>query len=137
MDLCSHTWSHKLSDEPKNISPDDMEQAVVGLNQELASLSSGTTQRIDCTSENIEQGLARLVLSLIELLRRLLERQAIRRMEGGTLADTQIEEMGLALMKLEQKIRELAAQFGLRPEDLNLDLGPLGQLWTEEKNPRH
>src|SRR5947209_2618905 len=88
---------------------------------------------IDCNSENIEQGLARLVLSLIELLRKLLERQAIRRMEGGSLHDSQIEEMGLALMKLEQKIRELAEHFGLRPEDLNLDLGPLGNLWTDEK----
>ncbi|HJW98584.1 MAG TPA: gas vesicle protein K, partial [Terriglobales bacterium] len=63
----------------------------------------------------------------------LLERQAIRRMEGGTLEDDQIEEMGLALMTLEQKIRELAQQFGLRPEELNLDLGPLGNLWTEDK----
>jgi Gas vesicle protein K len=110
-----------------------MEQAIEGLNQELASIASGTTQRLDCNSENIDQGLARLVLSLIELLRKLLERQAIRRMEGGTLDDTQIEEMGLALMKLEQKIRELAQHFGLKPEELNLDLGPLGQLWTDER----
>ena len=110
-----------------------MEDAIEGLNQELASIAGGTAQRIDCTPENIEQGLARLVLSLIELLRRLLERQAIRRMEGGTLEDRQIEEMGLALMKLEQKIRELAQQFGLRPEDLNMDLGPLGNLWNEDK----
>lgn len=109
-----------------------MGQAIDGLNQELASLANGTAQRIDCTPENIEQGLARLVLSLIDLLRRLLERQAIRRMEGGTLNDTQIEEMGLALMKLEQKIRELAEHFGLRPEELNLDLGPLGNLWTDD-----
>jgi len=110
-----------------------MEQAIEGLNQELVSLANGTAQRIDCTPENIEQGLARLVLSLIELLRRLLERQAIRRMEGGSLEDAKIEEMGLALMKLEQKIRELADHFGLRPEDLNMDLGPLGTLWTEDK----
>jgi len=110
-----------------------MEQAIESLNQELGSIASGTTQRLDCNSENIDQGLARLVLSLIELLRKLLERQAIRRMEGGSLDDVQIEEMGLALMKLEQKIREIAQQFGLRPEDLNLDLGPLGQLWTDEK----
>ena len=110
-----------------------MEQAIEGLNQELASIANGTAQRIDCNSENIDKGLARLVLSLIELLRRLLERQAIRRMEGGSLEDTQIEEMGLALMKLEQKIRELAEQFGLKPEELNLDLGPLGNLWNEEK----
>lgn len=125
-----------MSDQPRKVSPNDMEQAISDLNQELASISDGSTQRIDCNSENIEQGLARLVLSLIELLRRLLERQAIRRLEGGSLADAQIEEMGLALMKLEQKIRELAAQFGLRPEDLNLDLGPLGQLWKEEKGPK-
>jgi len=122
-----------VSDEPKNITPGEMEQAIEGINQELASIASGTTQRIECNSENIEQGLARLVLSLIELLRKLLERQAIRRMEGGSLEDAQIEEMGLALMKLEAKIRELAEHFGLRAEDLNLDLGPLGSLWTDEK----
>ena len=110
-----------------------MGQAIEGLNQELASLADGTAQRINCTPENIEQGLARLVLSLIELLRRLLERQAIRRMEGGTLDDQQIEEMGLALMKLEQKIRELAEHFGLKPEELNMGLGPLGNLWTDDK----
>jgi hypothetical protein len=84
--------------------------------------------RVDCTPENIEQGLAKLVLSLIELLRQLLERQAIRRMEGGSLSEPQIEEMGAALMRLESKIHELAEHFGLSPADLNLDLGPLGNL---------
>jgi len=84
--------------------------------------------RIDCTPENIDQGLAKLVLSLIELLRQLLERQAIRRMEGGSLSDEQIESMGSSLMKLESKIREMAEQFGLTLADLNLDLGPLGNL---------
>jgi hypothetical protein len=118
-----------LNDEPKNIAPEDLEQDVERLNRELMALASGPTQRVECTSENIEQGLARLVLSLIELLRRLMERQAIRRMEGGSLDDAQIEEIGLALMKLEQKIRELAQHFNLKPEELNLDLGPLGNLW--------
>lgn len=122
-----------MTDKPKNITPADMEQSIESLNQELASLANGTAQRIDCTPENIEQGLAKLVLSLIELLRRLLERQAIRRMEGGSLEDAKIEEVGLALLKLEQKIREIADQFGLRPEDLNMDLGPLGTLWREDK----
>jgi hypothetical protein len=84
--------------------------------------------RVDGTPENIEQGLARLVLSLIELLRQLLERQAIRRMEGGSLTDHQVEDMGAALMKLEAKIHELSKHFGLTPADLNLDLGPLGSL---------
>lgn len=90
--------------------------------------------RVDCTSENIDRGLAKLVLSLIELLRQLLERQAIRRMEGGSLTDGQIEEMGSALMKLEAKIQELAEHFGLTPADLNLDLGPLGNLLESSQN---
>jgi hypothetical protein len=89
--------------------------------------------RVDCTPENIDQGLAKLVLSLIELLRQLLERQAIRRMEGGSLRDEQVEEMGSALMKLEKKIGELADHFGLTMADLNLDLGPIGNLL--EKSP--
>lgn len=84
--------------------------------------------RIDCSPENIEQGLARLVLSLVELLRQVLERQAIRRMEGGSLAENQVEKMGEALMVLEAKVHELAASFGLTPADLNIDLGPLGHL---------
>ena len=93
--------------------------------------------RIDCTPENIDQGLAKLVLSLIELLRQLLERQAIRRMEGGALSDDQVESMGSALMKLETKIREMAEHFGLTPADLNLDLGPLGNLLenSSERQP--
>src|SRR5690349_20224154 len=115
-------------EQPKSISPDEVDAAISDLKQELSSLAGGPSQRIDCTSENIEQGLARLVLSLIELLRRLLERQAIRRMEGGDLDEAKVEEMGLALMKLEAKILELARHFNLRPEDLNLDLGPLGHL---------
>jgi hypothetical protein len=94
--------------------------------QEQASL--GTALRLDCSPENIEQGLAKLVLSLVELLHQLLERQAIRRMEGGSLTDQQIEQMGEALMTLEKKIHELAQNFGLTPADLNLDLGPLGKL---------
>lgn len=118
----------KPEQKPRQITPAEVEEAVAGLKRELESLAGGTTQRIECDSENIEQGLAKLVLSLIELLRRLLERQAIRRMEGGSLSDQQVEEMGQALMKLEQKIHELASQFGLKPEDLNLDLGPLGNL---------
>ena len=102
-----------------------------GLHVESPNLPEGPAEeagRIDCTKENIEQGLAKLVLSLIELLRQLLERQAIRRMEGGALSEAQVEEMGKALMTLEAKIRELADHFGVTPAELNLDLGPLGNL---------
>lgn len=114
--------------ELRKVSPEEIAAAVSELNRELKAVGENGLERIDCSPENIEQGLARLVLSLVELLRRLLERQAIRRMEGGSLTDGKIEEMGQALMKLESKVQEIAAAFGLRPEDLNLDLGPLGNL---------
>ena len=96
-----------------------------GSGQEAAS---SVPARIELSPDNVEQGLAKLVLTLIEFLRQLLERQAIRRMEGGTLNDQEVEEMGEALMKLEGKIREMADQFGLSPSDLNIELGPLGRL---------
>ena len=112
----------------RKITPEEIAAAVTEVNRELKAVGEGAIERIDCSPENIEQGLARLVLSLVELLRRLLERQAIRRMEGGSLGEEKIEEMGQALMRLEAKVHELAASFGLRPEDLNLDLGPLGSL---------
>ena len=111
--------------------PERVTDSIVELQQQLQSLSGIAAQHIDCSPENLEQGLARLVLGLVELLRKLLERQAIRRMEGDTLSPQQVEDVGLALMKLEQKIAELAAHFGLRPEDLNLELGPLGSLWHQ------
>jgi hypothetical protein len=113
---------------PKKLTPREVEDAVSELRRQLQDVTQHSLERIDCSEETIEQGLAKLVLGLIDLLRQLLERQAIRRMEGGSLTDQQVEEMGLALMKLEAKIHELAGQFGLKPEDLNLDLGPLGKL---------
>ena len=84
--------------------------------------------RINVDPEGVEQGLARLVLTLVEFLRELLERQAVRRMQGGSLTDDEIERVGLALLKLEEKTHELAAVFGLRPDELNITLGPLGDL---------
>ena len=98
------------------------------LRREVEQLRGLLPERIDVDPEGVEQGLAKLVLTLIELLRRLLERQAVRRMEGGTLSDEEIERMGVALMRLEEKVHALAGQFGLRPEDLNIDLGPAGKL---------
>ena len=84
--------------------------------------------RIDIDARSVEQGLAKLVLTLIEFIRRLLEKQALRRMEGGSLTPEEIEQMGLALMKLEEKMGELKVQFGIADEDLDLNLGPLGRL---------
>jgi hypothetical protein len=103
---------------------DDLE----ALRRELQQVRAALPDRIDVDPEGVEQGLAQLVLTLIEFLRQVLERQAVRRMEGGSLSDEEVERVGLALMKLEEKVHELAENFGLRPSDLNINLGPLGDL---------
>ena len=85
-------------------------------------------KRIDANPKNVEKGLAKLVLTLVELIRKLLEKQAMRRIEGGSLTDEEIERMGETLLKLENKMQELKEIFGLKDEELNLNLGPLGDL---------
>jgi hypothetical protein len=84
--------------------------------------------RWNANPDDVRKSVAKLVLTLVEFIRQLLERQAIRRMEAGTLTPDQTESIGLALMRLEETVRELGAQFGLPPEELNLDLGPIGRL---------
>src|SRR5687768_18499936 len=98
------------------------------LQRELERLRGVLPERIDVDPDGVEQGLAKLVLTLVEFLRQLLERQAVRRMEGGSLSDEEVERMGLALMRLEEKVHALAGQFNLRPDELTLDLGPAGKL---------
>jgi len=93
------------------------------LREEIARLRSLLPERIDLDPDDIERGLAGLVLTLVEFLRQVLERQAIRRMEGGTLSDDEVERVGVALMRLEQKIGEIAAQFGLDQDDIQLRIG--------------
>ena len=87
-----------------------------------------TSGRINVDPDNAEQGLAQLVLTVVELLRQIVERHAMRRVEGCTLTDEQVENLGVALMNLEEKMEELKDVFGLDAEDLNIDLGPLGNL---------
>lgn len=94
----------------------------------LTFADSIVPDRIAADSDAIENGLAKLVLSIIELVRRLLERQALRRMDSGNLTDEEIERLGNALMKLEEKMAELKASFGLTDKDLNLNLGPV-KMW--------
>jgi hypothetical protein len=94
----------------------------------LHAIARSLPDRINADPEHVEQGLARLVLTVIELLREVLEHQAIRRMDGGTLSEEEIERLGLALLKLNHRMGELKATFGLTDEDLNIDLGPLGRL---------
>lgn len=84
--------------------------------------------RLDLDPQDIGRDLVHLVLTVVELVRQLMERQAVRRVDQGDLTDEQVERIGTALMLLDDRMTELCAEHGLRPEDLNLDLGPLGTL---------
>jgi len=98
-----------------------------------AGAAAAVRHRIDADPESVERGLAGLVLTVVELLRQLMERQALRRVESGTLTDDQVEKIGLTLMALESRMAELTEHFGLTPQDLNIDLGPLGTLLPCDK----
>ena len=98
-------------------------QIELELREEIERLRAILPERIDLDPADIERGLAGLVLTLVEFLRQVLERQAIRRMEGGSLSDDEVERVGLALMRLEQKIGEIATQFGLDKDDIQLRIG--------------
>jgi hypothetical protein len=98
------------------------------LRNALTFTESVIPERISADPEIVENGLAKLVLSIIELVRRLLEKQALRRMDAGTVSDEEVERLGSALMKLEEKMDELKRVFGLSDEDLNLKLGPVKTL---------
>jgi hypothetical protein len=97
--------------------------------QRIAARGKGAAPlRWNPAAEDVQRSVAHLVLTIVEFLRQLMERQAIRRMEQKTLTRKEVEAVGKALMQLEDTIREIGARFGLTPEDLNLDLGPLGKL---------
>ena len=94
----------------------------------LEKLEAALPRRVNADPQNLEKGLAQLVLTLVELLRQLMERQALRRMEDGTLSDEEVERLGRTFMALSERMDELKDIFGLEDKDLNLDLGPLGTL---------
>jgi len=96
--------------------------------EEIQKAQDCLPKKIDANPNTVEKGLAKLVLTLIELIRKLLEKQAMRRVEAGSLSDEEIENVGETLMKLENKMDELKGIFGLKDEELNLNLGPLGDL---------
>jgi len=98
------------------------------LRRELERVAGASPPRWNADPDDVQRSVAQLVLTLVEFIRRLLERQAIRRMEGGTLTDEQTEDIGRALMQLEETVRDLAGRFGIPIDDLNLDLGPAGKL---------
>jgi hypothetical protein len=99
------------------------------LRQELERTASGQSpMRWNADPDDVQRSVAQLVLTLVEFIRKLLERQAIRRMEVGTLTDEQTEDIGRALMTLEETVRDIALKFGISVDELNLDLGPVGKL---------
>jgi hypothetical protein len=106
------------------VAPDDLDPFA----QDLPRLGHALSRRLDADPENVERGLAQLVLTVIELLRQLMERQALRRVDAGGLDDETVERLGRTLMALESRMQDLKDIFGLDDEDLNLDLGPLGRL---------
>jgi hypothetical protein len=106
----------------------DEEKTLRELTAALREVAPSFPARLDASPEDIDAGVARLVLTLIEFIRQVLEHQAVRRMEGGGLSDEEVERLGLALMRLQEKVGEVKNVFGLGDEDLNIDLGPLGRL---------
>jgi hypothetical protein len=104
-------------------------QEIESLRAELGRLAaSASPPRWNADPDDVRRSVAKLVLTLVDFIRQLLERQAIRRMEAGTLTGDQTESVGRALMQLEETVHDLAEKFGLEPGDLNLDLGPVGKL---------
>ena len=95
---------------------------------ELREIAPTLPERLDANPEDVEAGLAKLVLTLVEFLRRVLEHPAVLRVEGGGLSDEEIERLGLALLRLQERLEEIKIAFGLEGEELNIDLGPLGRL---------
>lgn len=95
---------------------------------DLREVAPALPSRLDASPEDIEAGVGKLVLTLVEFIRQILEHQAVRRMEGGSLDEEEMERLGLALMRLEERLDDIRESFGIDREDLNIDLGPLGRL---------
>ncbi|MEA2307105.1 MAG: hypothetical protein QOH43_4385 [Solirubrobacteraceae bacterium] len=104
--------------------PDDLAPFA----RDLPRLGEALSRRLDADPDSVERGLAQLVLTIVELLRQLMERQALRRVDAGGLDAETVERLGRTLMALGERMEELKEVFGLDDEDLNLDLGPLGHL---------
>jgi hypothetical protein len=122
------TSSAKSKRAPRSVGSIEV-QELESMRAEVERLAlKAAPPRWNADPDDVRKSVARLVLTLVEFIRQLLERQAIRRMDAGTLTADETEAVGLALMRLEETVRDLAAQFGIAPEDLNLDLGPVGKL---------
>ena len=101
---------------------------IEAIRRQIETVGAMRPPRWNANADDVRRSVLKLVLTLVELIRQLLERQAIRRMEAGTLSDDETESVGLALMRLQETILDLARQFDISPDELNLDLGPVGKL---------
>jgi hypothetical protein len=113
---------------PPRVAEPAVAREIEALRQQIADAASPRAPRWNANPDDVRRSVLKLVLTLVEMIRQLLERQAIRRMEGGTLSEEETESVGLALMRLQETITELARQFDISPDELNLDLGPIGKL---------
>lgn len=104
------------------------QDTVERLVAELREVAPALPSRLESSPDDIEAGVGQLVLTLVEFIRQVLEHQAVRRMEGGSLDEQEIERLGLALMRLEERLDDIRESFGLERDQLNIDLGPLGRL---------
>jgi hypothetical protein len=110
---------------PEDRGPAPLAEALTA---DIARVSQGFPQHVDIDPDAVQRDLARLVLTVVELLRRVVEHQAVRRIDDPTLTDQQVERVGIALERLDEKMREITSLFGLAETDLNIDLGDLGTL---------
>ena len=121
------------SDDPKAVTAGELRALQRELEKRMTAVAAprkgkSAPMRWNPDPDDVQRSVAQLVLTIVEFLRRLMERQAIRRMEQKTLTPKEVEAVGLALMQLEKTVRDIGKRFGLSPEDLNLDLGPIGKL---------
>ena len=119
--------SRKPNADRRKLAPAAAKQ-IEAIKKQIASAAGAGPPRWNANPDDVRRSVLKLVLTLVELIRQLMERQAIRRMEAGTLTDDETESVGLALMNLQETIVDLAKQFDISPEELNLDLGPVGKL---------
>jgi hypothetical protein len=130
-DAAATTLQREAAREPGSErvgTPDVVRQATEVLGSQLTEVANALPPTLDIDPDAVQRDLARLVLTLVELLRRVVEHQAVQRMEDEDLSEEQVERMGVALQRLEEKLGEIKAVFGLADEELNIDLGPLGRL---------
>lgn len=117
-----------MSNDANSTGEEALRAELDRLAADLRDVAPALPSRLDASPDDIEAGVGKLVLTLIEFIRQVLEHQAIRRMEGGSLDEVEMENLGLALMRLEERLDDIRQSFGLERDDLNIDLGPLGRL---------